>query len=88
MSKKQKVYEAQEELEAQHRAEEDILLEAFKQDREQRDAELRALAEMEWEERLKDLTAKFDLDMSKKSKKLKGAERKVGLINVIITGSS
>jgi len=65
---KEKLYEYQEELERQHREEEDRLMAQFHQERLEEAESMQKEFDSEWEQQLKALTDQFDGGQKKKDK--------------------
>jgi hypothetical protein len=77
--KREELFDAQKKLEERLRQEEDALFAAFHAERQITKNAITKEIDSEWEQRLKELTAKYDLDdKNKKNKKSKDSDKKVG----------
>ncbi|KAK2156530.1 hypothetical protein LSH36_211g04058 [Paralvinella palmiformis] len=65
----EKIYQAQVELEQQHKAEEDRLMNEYQLTKQQETEKIKKEVDQEWEVRLKELTAQFDQDLTKRGTK-------------------
>ena len=74
----EKIYQAQVELEQQHKAEEDRLMNEYQLTKQQETEKIKKEVDQEWEVRLKELTAQFDQDLTKRGTK---RDLKVIMIN-------
>ncbi|XP_067679021.1 hillarin-like [Haliotis asinina] len=75
--RREQLFNAQKELEAKMRKEEDEMFRGFQSVRKQESEKISEEINKEWEVRLKELTAKFDKQMEGKRKKMKDNERKL-----------
>lgn len=77
--KRQKLIDAQKKLEEQLRKEEDAVIDEMLKKRSEESKKIQVEIQKEWEVKLKELTARFDQEMGKKSKKMRDSEKKVSL---------
>ena len=75
--KREELFDAQKKLEEQMRKEEDALFETFHTERQNAKTEISKEIDQEWEQRLKELTAKYELNNDKKKGSKKSKEDKV-----------
>ena len=75
--KREELFDAQKKLEERLRQEEDELFKSFHQERQQAKTVITKEIDQEWEQRLRELTEKYDLNDKKKNKKIKDQDKKV-----------